>query len=123
MVPVSCRRQLYFGKFDLQVHTAKEPINYTDLWNKNLKDISLVDTGNEAVEGYSSFAHLVSRVAKSQIHRAERRHCLSLSRRLEDMIAAMYVAVYNFKSFKLMSPSCFLAVRISRKSSYNATER
>jgi Zn-dependent oligopeptidase len=32
-------RQLYFGLFDLKVHTAQEQIDYTRLWNDSREEV------------------------------------------------------------------------------------
>lgn len=69
-------RQLYFGLFDLKIHTAQDEIDYTNLWNEKREEVhlSLCFTGltdipaqialtsiGDAIlpEGQSSFAHLV----------------------------------------------------------------
>lgn len=52
--------QLYFGLFDLRVHTSKEALDYTEFWNKLREDVALTSIGDAQLpEGQASFAHLV----------------------------------------------------------------
>ena len=53
-------RQLYFGLFDLEVHTSKQDIDYTKLWNEKREEVALTSIGDaELPAGQGSFAHLV----------------------------------------------------------------
>ncbi|KAL7009563.1 metalloendopeptidase [Cystobasidiomycetes sp. EMM_F5] len=53
-------RQLMFGKFDLTVHTSKEPLDYTKLWNDIREEVALTKLVTDKLpEGQGSFAHLV----------------------------------------------------------------
>ncbi|KAG6335973.1 hypothetical protein ID866_3126 [Astraeus odoratus] len=51
-------RQLFFAKFDLKVHTDKEPTDYTKLWNEMRETISLVKGGTPQ-PGQGTFGHIV----------------------------------------------------------------
>ncbi|KAF8631796.1 hypothetical protein AX17_005011 [Amanita inopinata Kibby_2008] len=50
-------RQLFFAKFDLQVHTDQESTDYTRLWNDLREAISLVKSGKPC-PGQGSFGHI-----------------------------------------------------------------
>ncbi|KAI0789664.1 metallopeptidase MepB [Abortiporus biennis] len=50
-------RQLFFAKFDIKVHTDKEPADYTALWNELRETISLVK-GGKLTAGQASFGHI-----------------------------------------------------------------
>jgi Zn-dependent oligopeptidase len=52
-------RQLFFGLYDMTLHTSKEEIDQTKLWCDLRKDVSLVTTKGEYVGGQSGFAHIV----------------------------------------------------------------
>lgn len=51
-------RQLFFAKFDLKVHTDKDPTDYTNLWTEMRERISLVKS-SEPQPGQGSFGHIV----------------------------------------------------------------
>lgn len=50
-------RQIFFGKFDIKVHTDQEPADYTTLWNELRESVSLVKGGKHQ-PGQASFAHI-----------------------------------------------------------------
>ncbi|KDQ62378.1 hypothetical protein JAAARDRAFT_189705 [Jaapia argillacea MUCL 33604] len=50
-------RQLFFGKFDIKVHTDKDATDYTALWNGLRESISLVK-GGKATPGQATFGHI-----------------------------------------------------------------
>ncbi|KAF9505096.1 hypothetical protein BS47DRAFT_1374338 [Hydnum rufescens UP504] len=54
-------RQLFFGLFDLKVHTEKfdGQVDYSKLWCDMREDISLVKTGDQITPGQGSFGHIV----------------------------------------------------------------
>ncbi|BEI82885.1 hypothetical protein CcaverHIS002_0307530 [Cutaneotrichosporon cavernicola] len=52
-------RQLFFGLYDMTLHTSKENIDQTKLWCDLRKDVSLVTTKGEYIGGQSGFAHIV----------------------------------------------------------------
>ncbi|KAB5588391.1 Metallopeptidase MepB [Ceratobasidium theobromae] len=56
-------RQIYLGKFDIQIHTqsaqaAKVEVDYSELWSKLREETSLVKSGGITVHGQGSFGHL-----------------------------------------------------------------
>ncbi|KAK4050222.1 metalloendopeptidase [Microbotryomycetes sp. JL201] len=51
-------RQLFFGKFDMLLHTTHVDADQTKLWNDLREQTSLVDTDGEYVPGQSGFAHI-----------------------------------------------------------------
>ncbi|PCH40126.1 zincin [Wolfiporia cocos MD-104 SS10] len=52
-------RQLFFGKYDIKVHTDKEPTDYTTLWNEMREAITGIKYGPRAA-GQASFGHIAS---------------------------------------------------------------
>ncbi|KZV95785.1 zincin [Exidia glandulosa HHB12029] len=58
-VGMSMLRQLFLAKYDITVHTAKEPENYTKLWNRIREDTSLVKGPEIDAPGQAAFAHLM----------------------------------------------------------------
>ncbi|GMK53814.1 hypothetical protein CspeluHIS016_0104000 [Cutaneotrichosporon spelunceum] len=52
-------RQLFFGLYDMTLHTSKEELDQTKLWCDLRTDVSLVTTKGEYVGGQSGFAHIV----------------------------------------------------------------
>ncbi|KZT23430.1 metallopeptidase MepB [Neolentinus lepideus HHB14362 ss-1] len=50
-------RQIFFGKFDIKVHTDQKPTDYTKLWNDLRESVSLVK-GGKYTPGQASFAHI-----------------------------------------------------------------
>ncbi|KAF7314180.1 Thimet oligopeptidase [Mycena kentingensis (nom. inval.)] len=50
-------RQVFFAKFDMNVHTAQEHEDYTLLWNRMREEISLVKSGNPC-PGQGTFGHI-----------------------------------------------------------------
>ncbi|KZV91237.1 zincin [Exidia glandulosa HHB12029] len=58
-VGMSMLRQLFLAKYDITVHTAKEPENYTKLWNRIREDTSLVKGPAIDAPGQAAFAHLM----------------------------------------------------------------
>ena len=55
-------RQLHFGLFDMNVHTAEDisKVDVTKLWNDLRESVSLVDNGNVYTKGFNSFGHIMS---------------------------------------------------------------
>ncbi|KZV91240.1 zincin [Exidia glandulosa HHB12029] len=51
-------RQLFFGKYDITVHTSKESEDYTKLWARLREETSLVKGPAVDTPGQGSFAHL-----------------------------------------------------------------
>ncbi|EGW35358.1 oligopeptidase [Spathaspora passalidarum NRRL Y-27907] len=56
-------RQLFFGIFDMQVHTIKDKKDLDELdlfkkWNSLREDITLISSDNNPTKGYSSFGHI-----------------------------------------------------------------
>ncbi|KAK4049917.1 metalloendopeptidase [Microbotryomycetes sp. JL221] len=51
-------RQLFFGKFDMLLHTTHVEADQTKLWNDLREQTSLVNTDGEYVPGQSGFAHI-----------------------------------------------------------------
>ncbi|CAE7058673.1 unnamed protein product [Rhizoctonia solani] len=56
-------RQIFFGKFDIKVHTqdsqgAKAEHDYSTLWGKLREETSLVKSGSDQTHGQASFAHI-----------------------------------------------------------------
>lgn len=51
-------RQLFLAKFDLKVHTDKEPADYTKLWAEMRETISFLKSG-EPQPGHCSFSHII----------------------------------------------------------------
>ncbi|EJD41303.1 zincin, partial [Auricularia subglabra TFB-10046 SS5] len=51
-------RQLFFGKYDITVHTAKEGEDYTKLWARLREETSLVKGPARDAPGQGAFAHL-----------------------------------------------------------------
>ncbi|KAF8674541.1 Peptidase family M3 [Rhizoctonia solani] len=56
-------RQIFFGKFDIKVHTqdtqgAKADHDYSTLWGKLREETSLVKSGSSATHGQATFAHI-----------------------------------------------------------------
>ncbi|KAM0786272.1 hypothetical protein ACM66B_001752 [Microbotryomycetes sp. NB124-2] len=51
-------RQLFFGKFDMLLHTTHVDADQTKLWNDLREQTSLVTTDGEYVPGQSGFAHI-----------------------------------------------------------------
>jgi len=51
-------RQLFFAKYDMVLHTSKEHIDTTALWNTMRQQISLVKGPPEPEPGQGSFGHL-----------------------------------------------------------------
>ncbi|KAH7103196.1 Metalloprotease [Auriculariales sp. MPI-PUGE-AT-0066] len=51
-------RQIFFGKFDITVHTDKKPQDYTELWSHLREHTSLVLSPKPLIAGQASFAHL-----------------------------------------------------------------
>ncbi|QRV81064.1 metallopeptidase MepB [Ceratobasidium sp. AG-Ba] len=53
-------RQIFFGKFDIKVHTQTEPANtdYSKLWGELREETSLVKSGAAATHGQGTFAHI-----------------------------------------------------------------
>ncbi|KDQ54110.1 hypothetical protein JAAARDRAFT_136150 [Jaapia argillacea MUCL 33604] len=50
-------RQLFFGKFDIKVHTDKDASDYTALWNGLRESVSLVK-GGKLTPGQATFGHI-----------------------------------------------------------------
>ncbi|CEL52913.1 metallopeptidase MepB [Rhizoctonia solani AG-1 IB] len=56
-------RQIFFGKFDIKVHTqdtqgAKADHDYSNLWGKLREETSLVKSGASPTHGQATFAHI-----------------------------------------------------------------
>lgn len=56
-------RQLFFGIFDMKVHTIKEKSDLDNLdlfkkWNDLREEITLISSDNNPTKGYSSFGHI-----------------------------------------------------------------
>ncbi|KAG8740405.1 hypothetical protein FRC10_004356 [Ceratobasidium sp. 414] len=53
-------RQIFFGKYDIKVHTQTEPANidYSELWGKVREETSLVKSGAVVTHGQGTFAHI-----------------------------------------------------------------
>ncbi|TXT07346.1 hypothetical protein VHUM_03066 [Vanrija humicola] len=52
-------RQLFFGLYDMTLHTSKDDLDLTKLWCDLREKTSLVSTDGEYVGGQSGFAHIV----------------------------------------------------------------
>ncbi|KDQ07822.1 hypothetical protein BOTBODRAFT_38504 [Botryobasidium botryosum FD-172 SS1] len=54
-------RQIFFGKFDIKVHTdmSEEDVDYSQLWCDMREAISLVKTGDKITPGEGTFGHIV----------------------------------------------------------------
>ena len=56
-------RQIFFGKFDIQVHTQdvneKVDIDYSKLWGTLREQTSLVKSGDTVTHGQATFGHIV----------------------------------------------------------------
>jgi len=52
-------RQLFFGLFDITIHSMTENVNSTDLYNSLRRDISLFDDDGETTLGQATFGHLM----------------------------------------------------------------
>ena len=50
-------RQIFFARYDIDVHTSKEPQDYTALWNTLREEISLVKGGKHTA-GQGTFNHI-----------------------------------------------------------------
>ncbi|KAH8104630.1 metallopeptidase MepB [Cristinia sonorae] len=50
-------RQLFFGQFDIKVHTSKDSADYTALWNTLRESVSLVK-GGKFTAGQATFNHI-----------------------------------------------------------------
>jgi len=56
---LSFLRQLFFGSFDMRVHTEQDTnADYNELWSSMREDISLVKSGHTLTGGPGSFAHI-----------------------------------------------------------------
>lgn len=55
-------RQLFFGIFDLTVHTDKHPenIDLLALWNNLREQVTLIENDGISTRGYASFGHIMS---------------------------------------------------------------
>ncbi|KIO24317.1 hypothetical protein M407DRAFT_77092 [Tulasnella calospora MUT 4182] len=51
-------RQLFFGKFDMELHTKQVDKDYDQLWSEMRESISLVKSGREYTAGPGTFAHI-----------------------------------------------------------------
>lgn len=51
-------RQIFFAKFDIKVHTDKESMDYTKLWNDIRTTVSLVEGDTNPAPGQGTFAHI-----------------------------------------------------------------
>ncbi|KAL5513671.1 PRD1 [Sanghuangporus vaninii] len=51
-------RQLFFAKFDIKVHTDREPTDYTALWNNLRESVSLVKGSDVPEAGQGTFGHI-----------------------------------------------------------------
>jgi len=51
-------RQIFFAKFDIKVHTDKESMDYTKLWNDIRTSVSLVEGDADPAPGQGTFAHI-----------------------------------------------------------------
>ncbi|KAG9019832.1 hypothetical protein FRB90_003421 [Tulasnella sp. 427] len=51
-------RQLFFGKFDMELHTKKVDTDYNQLWSEMRESISLVKSGSKYTAGPGTFAHI-----------------------------------------------------------------
>ncbi|KAG8946958.1 hypothetical protein FRC04_011253 [Tulasnella sp. 424] len=51
-------RQLFFGKFDMELHTKLVDKDYNELWSDMRETISLVKSGQEHTAGPGTFAHI-----------------------------------------------------------------
>jgi len=52
-------RQLFFAKFDIQVHTDKHATDYTTLWSNLRTSVSLVKGSDVPEPGQASFGHIM----------------------------------------------------------------
>jgi len=53
-------RQIFYGQFDLKVHSMKESTDFTALFNKMRREITLLADDGELTPGQSGFMHIMS---------------------------------------------------------------
>ncbi|PLW24535.1 hypothetical protein PCASD_09213 [Puccinia coronata f. sp. avenae] len=52
-------RQIFFGMYDMFVHTSKEKVDLTKYWSQLRDEVSLLDPDGTLAPGQSSFGHIV----------------------------------------------------------------